>query len=106
SQLAAPEDFHQVAVRVLDETGLDQSLGVHDALRGEAAEGLEVHHRVLGLAAVRQEATLGKTPVERHLPPLEAARLAAARSRVVALVALGRRLAVAGARSTAHTLAR
>src|SRR2546430_4442337 len=51
------------------------------------------------------EPALGQPPVERHLAALEAAALAAAGARVLAFVALARRLAVARAGASPDDLA-
>src|SRR6185295_971871 len=68
-------------------------------------EVTDVDDGELGLAAVGQEASLGQPSVERHLAALEPRPDAAAGPRLLALVALARRLAVAGARAAADPLA-
>src|SRR6267142_553491 len=90
---------------VLDQARLHQAFGIDHGVGGERAQRLEVHDRVVLTAAVRLEAALGQPAVERHLPALEATVLAAAGARIVALVALGRRLPVAGSRPASHALA-
>src|SRR5439155_22791459 len=93
------------ALAVLDQPRLHEALGVDHGIGGERAQRLQIHDRVVLAAAVRQEAALGQSAVERHRPALEATVLAAAGARVVTLVALGRRLAVAGSRPASHALA-
>ena len=99
------EDLHPPALGALDQPGLREPVGIDHAAGREAAQRLEVHDGVLRLAAEGQEAALGQAAVERHLAALEAAALAAARAGPLALVALGRRLAVAGAGPAADALA-
>src|SRR5207245_11134448 len=106
SDLAAAEHLDQPALAVLDQPRLHEALGVDYGVGGERAQRLQIHDRVVLAAAVGLEAALGQPPVQRHLPALEAAVLAAAGARVVALVALGRRLAVSGARPASNALAR
>src|SRR5207245_10995982 len=96
---------HARGVSPLDEPGQGQVCGIHHRVRCEAVESLEIHDGVLGLAAVGDEPALGQAPVERHLAALEAAALAAAGARVLAFVALARRLAVARARASPGDLA-
>src|SRR5207247_5026674 len=103
--LDAAEHLDEPALAVLDQPRLHEALGVDHGVGGERAQRLQIHDRVVLAAAVRQEAALGQPPVQRHLPALEAAVLAAAGARVVALVALGRGLAVTRPRAAADTLA-
>jgi hypothetical protein len=93
--IAVAQQLDAAAVGPLDEPGAREAVGIHGGSRGERAQRLEIHHRVLGLAAVGQEAALGDAAIERHLAALEAGRRSAARARLLALLALGRRLAVA-----------
>jgi len=103
--VAVPQQLHARAVAAFDQSGLHQAVGIDHAVGRERPQRFEVDHRVLGLAAEGQEAALGQPAIERHLAALEAAGLAAARAGLVALAALGRRLAVAGARPAADPLA-
>src|SRR5204863_8731683 len=103
--LAPAEHFDPAALAIFDQPRLHEALGIDHGIRAKRSQRLEIHDRVVLPTAERQEATLGQPPVQRHLAALEAAGLAASRARLVALVALGRGFAVAGARSTADALA-
>jgi hypothetical protein len=65
---------------------LTQGCHVDHASRGKLLELLQVHDRV-GTVGDAPEAAFGETPLQRHLPALEATGRAAARSRAMTLVA-------------------
>src|SRR5437868_12468861 len=104
-QVPAAEDLHPRALAVLDEPRLHQAVGVDRAPGPEGGERFEIHDRIFGLAAGRQEPPLGQATIEGHLAALEAAGLAAAGASLVPLVALRRGLAVTRPRPTPHPLA-
>src|SRR6266478_3987234 len=103
--VAVAQHFDRLAPGLLDETGLDEPVGVHDAAGREArGEILDVDHRELDLAAIGQEAALGQAPVEWHLAALEAGARAAARASLEPLVAPAGRLPAARGRPATATL--
>src|SRR5262249_23281441 len=103
---AVAQHLHGPTIRPLDETGVDQLVGVDHAPRREPiGQILYVDHRVLGLSAIWEEAPLGQAPVERHLAALESRAGPAARARLQALVTTTGRLARARGAAAPHALA-
>ncbi len=103
--LALAEDLHPPAVRPPDQPRLHQAVGIDHAARREGVEVAQVHHGVRVLAAVGHETALRQPAIEGHLASLEAGALATSRAGLLALVPLGRGLAVAGARAASDHLA-
>ena len=105
--VAFAEQFHAHAGALLDEARGDERVRIDDGVRGEARERLQIHDRarILAAAVGREEPPLRQPAIERHLTALESAALAAARARLVPLVALRRRLAVAGPGAASDLLA-
>src|SRR5215475_6416909 len=102
---AVPQNLDGLAIDPLDQAGLDETIGIHHAARGETGrEILHVHDGILGLAAVRQEAPLGQPAVERHLPALETGPRPATGTCLEPLVAAPRSLPGAGRPPAPHAL--
>src|SRR5207247_6889364 len=99
------EELPAATADARDEPGLGKRARIHRAVGREPAELAHVHDGVLGLAAVGQEAARRQAPVERHLTALEPDGRAAARARLLALLALRGRLAVAGTDTAPDALA-
>src|SRR5262249_17452700 len=104
-ELAVAQHLDQAARARVEEARADEGFGPDlAALREAPGEVAHVHHRELAVEGVL-EAALGEPPVERHLPALEAGALPATRARLVPLVALRRRLAVARPGAAPHAFA-
>src|SRR5450759_2812426 len=100
-ELARTEDLHALA-RLLD-TGVSESFERHGVARLEhALQSLDADRRPL-LAEDVRESALRYAAVKRHLAAFVAAQVRIAAAGVLALMALARRLAEAGAGAAADT---